>query len=292
MAPTSIIEDDWNSTVFDLWAEDSKEVGNSLWYIVGCLICITLLSIVLILYMIIPNLRCVRGYKTCFFLLGLITAYLGMLAMNLRTMVIPCQVQGYLYAFGIVISVFWLNVLCYDCYALFRSSGGNSAEKNRFAYSCLYGWGGPLALLLFTLFMERAKTVQETLRPNFSTWACYFIPNKTAEFLYFFLPVLLLMIIGIFFLLVGAYQARILHRVPRNVVRFDRSSDHERFLFTLRIFIATALTVTLNLASWVFAEALWLQWTSGICGYIMGVAIFLLCICNPEVTQWLAKRCC
>lgn len=35
MAPTSIIEDDWNSTVFDLSAEDTNEVVNSFWYIVG-----------------------------------------------------------------------------------------------------------------------------------------------------------------------------------------------------------------------------------------------------------------
>ncbi|EAT36976.1 AAEL010981-PA [Aedes aegypti] len=181
MAPSTIIEDDWNLTSFELQPEDLKEYDYNIWFILGCFIGIVLMSITLVTYMIIPNFRNVRGYKICFLLFGMIAIYCAHLAMNLRTTLIPCQAQGYFYAYAVVFSVFWLNVLCFDCFALFRSSEANSVEKNRFAYTCLYGWGGPAALALFSFYMERATTVDPNYKPNFSTWACFYHSKYTSS---------------------------------------------------------------------------------------------------------------
>nr|XP_029735846.1 G-protein coupled receptor Mth2 [Aedes albopictus] len=292
MAPVTIIEDDWNFTTTELQNVDLDVYGDNLWFILGCLLGIVLMSTALALHLIIPSLRNVRGYKICFLLFGMISIYVAHLVMNTRTTLIACQALGYFYAYSVMFSVLWLNVLCFDCFASFRSGGGNSAEKNRFAYTCLYGWGGPVALALFSVYMERATTIDPKFKPNFSTWSCVYHRNPTAEFLYYFLPLLILMISGLSFLIAGALRARTLRLVPRNVVRFDRSSDHRRFSFAFQLFLAVTVACVLDISSSVWYEIPWIYWVSSVYVYVLAILVFLICVCNSEVKQWFVQKCC
>ncbi|XP_062550726.1 probable G-protein coupled receptor Mth-like 1 [Armigeres subalbatus] len=293
MTPALIVKDEWTDMAFSQ-PEDHKlkQDVNNYWYTLGCLIGIVLMSFALIIHLMVPNFRNVRGYKICFLLLGMESIYFAHLAMNTQTTLISCQAQGYFYAYAVIFSVFWLNVLCFDCFALYRTRAGNSAEKNRFTYACLYGWGGPAVLALFSLFMERVTAVDRSFKPNFSTWACHYESNKTVEFLYYFLPLLMLMISGLVFLMTSVFRARVLRLVPRNVVRFDRSKDHKRLLFTLRLFVAVAVAYALDISSWLWNGIQWIQWVSSFYMYVLAIMIFLLCMCNSHVEQWFAEACC
>ncbi|XP_039444761.1 probable G-protein coupled receptor Mth-like 12 [Culex pipiens pallens] len=253
-------------------------------YILTGVCCILMMLIVLYLHIRIPQIRSIYGWALPSFLAGLITLYFSFVIMNSHVTVIPCSALGYMLGFSIIVCICWFNVMCYDCYAVF------SGRTRSLARYCLYGWGLPGAYLTICLALNNLNILEEKLKPPFTFWGCAIgNENQTADLLYFFLPMTLLMVVNGVLLVKTKLKVNKIVNQPEDTIRTDTKLDHERFGLTVLIFIAMIISFGLDMFSWAMEDYEWLYFMSNVSVYMLGVIIFFLFICNRHVDQWCGR---
>ncbi|KAK7871716.1 hypothetical protein R5R35_014003 [Gryllus longicercus] len=108
-----------------------------------------------------------------------------------------CSASAFMVQYFFLATFFWLNVMCFDLAWTFGrlSAQPPSAEgqRRRFLGYSLYAWGSPALITAATLALQYAAPQHLPLLPHIGARRCW-IDTKTAELLYYYLPVLLLLV--------------------------------------------------------------------------------------------------
>lgn len=81
--------------------------------------------------------------------------------------------------FWLLASFFWLNIMCID---MWRSVGNMQISKEsnmkKLILYCLYAWGCPCLILIFSLLADNFLPSDHPLRTGFGEETCWFRHNK------------------------------------------------------------------------------------------------------------------
>ncbi|XP_055537392.1 G-protein coupled receptor Mth2-like isoform X4 [Wyeomyia smithii] len=262
----------------------------------GIVLSIPFLVATLLIYVCIPELRNIHGKSLICYTLALTVTYIVLLFINFHSTVIPCSVLGYMLYFSVLVSFFWLNVMCIDIFWTFSSGVVMRNERKRFLYYSLYAFGSPVVILVLALIFDFTELVPEEYRPRFGEPSCFIHKNKWIEFVYFYLPLLILVVANLYFFVVTAIRIIRIQRATEAVLRNDSErhskfeKDRNRYGLYLRLFIVMGITWTFEIISWAAESENWFFYVADICNCLLGVIIFFLFVWKQRVRQLVAKR--
>ncbi|KAI9578793.1 hypothetical protein GQX74_009367 [Glossina fuscipes] len=271
---------------------DTKIVGNDRLrfkvYVIGLFTSCSFYALTLLVYLSISKLRNLPGKILICLVSNLLMAYfniaVGQLMPTANNNI--CFALAFFTYFCLMAAFSWMNVMCFDIWQTFGSSGGNkrSFEKDhnkRFLIYSVYGWGLPTIITVTTITLTKSNLLSESLRPNFGHGMCWFnckmeleitlresptndshlisdnVPSA-ANLLFFSGPLGILFLIN-FVLFV--MTLRYCNRVKREIFRMQSSNwakpilkrrffmEKERFAMNTRLFIAMGITWFLELLS-------------------------------------------
>uniref|UniRef100_A0A1Q3FLM5 Putative g-protein coupled receptor mth2 n=1 Tax=Culex tarsalis TaxID=7177 RepID=A0A1Q3FLM5_CULTA len=263
---------------------------------IGIIISIPFLLATLLIYACLPELRNIHGKSLICYVFSLTCTYLVILHLNMNWDLIPCEIVGYLFYFWVLVSFFWLNVMCFDIFWTFSSGVVIKNERKRFWYYSLYAWGSAMTLTAMLLIIEKTNLLPETIRPNIGIHRCFINSDKMIEFVYFYLIILLLVVLNVYFFVVTAVRIIRIQRATDAVLKQDSrrhskfEKDRYRFSLYLRLFVVMGITWTFELISWAIGENGYLFYVTDVCNCLLGVIIFFLFVWKKKVRQLALKR--
>ncbi|KAL9925817.1 G-protein coupled receptor Mth2 [Glossina fuscipes] len=286
---------------------DTKIVGNDRLrfkvYVIGLFTSCSFYALTLLVYLSISKLRNLPGKILICLVSNLLMAYfniaVGQLMPTANNNI--CFALAFFTYFCLMAAFSWMNVMCFDIWQTFGSSGGNkrSFEKDhnkRFLIYSVYGWGLPTIITVTTITLTKSNLLSESLRPNFGHGMCWFNYNvpSAANLLFFSGPLGILFLIN-FVLFV--MTLRYCNRVKREIFRMQSSNwakpilkrrffmEKERFAMNTRLFIAMGITWFLELLSIVFYDRKkMIFWAvSDSFNVLLGVFVFFIFVFKKRV---------
>ncbi|XP_062550724.1 G-protein coupled receptor Mth2-like isoform X3 [Armigeres subalbatus] len=268
----------------------------SITHSIGLILSIPFLIATLLIYACIPELRNIHGKSLICYIFALTNSFVVLLIMHFRSNIIPCEAQGYMLYFFVLVAFFWLNVMCFDIFWTFSSGVVIKNERKRFLYYSLYAWGCPLIAVVLVAVFENTELIVEHLRPGFGINNCWFYTDKMVQFLYLYLPLLVLIAANLYFFIVTAVRIIRVQRATEAALKNDSGRhnrfEHDRYRYTLylRLFIVMGVTWTFEILSWAMENSIWIFYVVDVCNCLLGVMIFFLFVWKQKVRKLVAKR--
>ena len=150
-------------------------------YPIGMIVSMPFLLATFFVYACIPELRNVHGKSLMCYVSGLTVGYISLIITNMASLkaeTSECITFGYLTYFAFLVSFFWLNVMCFDIWWTFRGVRTKGSERKKFIFYSIYGWGAPIILLSFAIFMDFSSAVPKKAKPRFGARRCLIIGKK------------------------------------------------------------------------------------------------------------------
>ncbi|XP_053674611.1 G-protein coupled receptor Mth2-like [Anopheles nili] len=279
--------------------ESNEELRYQL-YPVGMLLSVPFLLLTFFVYACIPDLRNMHGKSLMCYVLGLSVGYTALSLVQLQAFPgssLACVISGYVVYFSFMVSFFWLNVMCFDIYWTFKGvTGVRSSDTKKFLLYSLYAWGCPILLAATAVTADYTDIIPIYLRPQFGTTRCLFVDNKLIEFLYLYMPLLILVFMNVVFFLVTALRIYKIQRETSVVRRGDSKKhtkldyDRDRFGLYLRLFIVMGVTWSLEIISWAIDNNAWIFYVSDVCNCIQGFLIFALFVLKQKIKRLIYKK--
>uniref|UniRef100_A0A182PLA5 G-protein coupled receptors family 2 profile 2 domain-containing protein n=1 Tax=Anopheles epiroticus TaxID=199890 RepID=A0A182PLA5_9DIPT len=269
-------------------------------YPVGMLLSVPFLLLTFFVYACIPDLRNMHGKSLMCYVLGLSVGYTVLSMVQLR--VFPgfspsCVISGYIVYFSFMVSFFWLNVMSFDIYWTFKGvTGVRNSETKKFLLYSLYAWGCPILLVATAITADNTDILPIYLRPQFGTIRCLFVENKLIEFLYLYMPLLILVFMNVVFFVITALRIYKIQCETSVVRRGDSKrhtkldNDRDRFGLYLRLFIVMGVTWSLEIISWAVDNNAWIFYVSDVCNCIQGFLIFALFVLKQKIKRLIYKK--
>ncbi|XP_035786964.1 probable G-protein coupled receptor Mth-like 3 [Anopheles albimanus] len=159
----------------------------------------------------------------------------------------------------------------------------------------------PLILLSLILLFDHTELISYRLRPNVGEEGCFLKDEKLTQFLYLYLPLLILICTNIFFFIVTAIrfsrsvQTKILTMNDNSACQSKQDNDRYRFGLYLRMFFIMGITWSLEIISWLLADPKtaslpWEVYLLDVTNCLAGITIFYLFVCSGRVIKLLLKR--
>uniref|UniRef100_A0A182LY68 G-protein coupled receptors family 2 profile 2 domain-containing protein n=2 Tax=Anopheles culicifacies TaxID=139723 RepID=A0A182LY68_9DIPT len=264
------------------------------------LLSVPFLLLTLLVYACIPELRNMHGKSLMCYVLGLSVGYTVLSMVQLRVFPgssLSCVISGYIVYFSFMVSFFWLNVMSFDIYWTFKGvTGVRSSETKKFLFYSLYAWGCPIMLVLSALVADNTDILPPYLRPQFGTTRCLFVENKLIEFLYLYMPLLILVFMNVVFFVITALRIYKTQCETSVIRRGDSKrhtkldNDRDRFGLYLRLFIVMGVTWSLEIISWAVDNNAWIFYVSDVCNCIQGFLIFALFVLKQKIKRLIYKK--
>ncbi|XP_059216230.1 G-protein coupled receptor Mth2 isoform X2 [Stomoxys calcitrans] len=265
---------------------------------------IPFMVLTIVVYLAIPELRNQHGKSLVCYLLGLIVGYsllsIGTLNAHLDVTSIECKVIGYTSYYFFMAAFFWLNVISFDLWHNFRGTRGinRSLEKKRFIMYSMYSWGIPVVFLVVTWYMQEETNISPELQPGIGVQHCWINMNTWAGFIYFFTPIMFIIVANIIMFVMTALK---IHKVQREMARIMAREDSTRnlkkekdkFGLFLRLFLVMGVTWSLEIISYfVGPDSSWAKifYAADICNAVQGFLIFMLFVMKRKVKQLITNR--
>ncbi|XP_055537393.1 G-protein coupled receptor Mth2-like isoform X1 [Wyeomyia smithii] len=269
-------------------------------YPIGMLLSVPFLLVTFSVYACIPELRNMHGKSLMCYVFGLAVGYTVLSLVQMRIFegdTTPCKVTGYMVYFSFMVSFFWLNVMSFDIYWTFSGvRGAKSTERKKFALYSLYAWGCPVLIVTLALVMDHTELVPVNFRPQVGVKRCLLQEDKYVEFMYLYLPMLLLVFANVIFFVITAIRIIKIQRETSMIRRGDSKrhskldNDRDRFSLYLRLFIVMGVTWSLEVISWAVDNVAWIFYISDVCNCIQGFLIFMLFVWKQKVKRLIYKK--
>ncbi|XP_063383815.1 G-protein coupled receptor Mth2-like isoform X2 [Cydia fagiglandana] len=293
--------------------DDSKTLY--VMYASGLLLSAPFLLVTFLVYAFIPELRNLHGMCLMAYCAGLIVAYpfLAYLKMHSGTVGVGktgCVVIAFIVYYAFQSSFFWLNVMCFDIWRTFRTSGqtitqesqrgyrGGSSKKRheqrRFAMYGLYAWGVPLVLTALTAFMQFGQLPNYILKPGLGDMKCWFEDWKR-DLIYFFTPVLVLVLCNTILFSVTAHRIRSIKQETAILkssesARSDRlKKDKQRYGLYLKLFMVMGVNWSVELISFAVGGSNWYWVVVDLSNVMLGFFIFFIFVWKKKVRNLVRK---
>nr|QZD25057.1 GPCR24 [Spodoptera exigua] len=296
----------------DVVTDDSPIIYTA--YAIGLILSVPFLLATFLIYAFIPELRNLHGMCLMAYCGGLIVAYpfLAYLKLHIGRVGVEmtgCLVVAFIVYYAFQTSFFWLNVMCFDIWRTFRSyknfvknnsgyRGGSTnkrRERRRFLLYGLYAWGVPLILTGITAGMQFGDLPAHIIKPGFGTKRCWFV-DWVSDLVYFFVPVLILVICNVVFFTVTAYRIRSI-RQETAILKGAESSrsdklkkDKQRYGLYLKLFMVMGVNWTVELLSFAIGGSNLYWIITDISNIGLGVFVFLIFVWKKKVRNLVQKR--
>nr|XP_021185461.1 G-protein coupled receptor Mth2 isoform X2 [Helicoverpa armigera] len=299
----------------DVVTDDSPVLYTA--YAVGLILSVPFLLATFLIYAFIPELRNLHGMCLMAYCGGLIVAYpfLAYLKLHVGRVGVAmtgCLVVAFIVYYAFQTSFFWLNVMCFDIWRTFRSAtpcqmgcsshlgyrGGSTnkrRERRRFLLYGLYAWGVPLVLTGLTAAMQFSDLPNHIIKPGFGTKRCWFV-DWVSDLVYFFTPVLVLVVCNVTFFAVTAHRIRSI-RQETAILKGAESSrsdklkkDKQRYGLYLKLFMVMGVNWSVELISFAVGGSNWYWIVTDISNIGLGVFVFFIFVWKKKVRNLVQKR--
>ncbi|CAK1580414.1 unnamed protein product [Parnassius mnemosyne] len=272
-------------------------------YAVGLIVSIPFLLATFLVYAFIPELRNLHGMCLMAYCGGLIVAYTFLSYLKLHTgkvgvAMMGCYIIAFIVYYAFQTSFFWLNVMCFDIWRTFsgyRGSSNKRREKKRFALYGMYAWGVPVILTVATIAMQFADVPDNIITPGFAYRRCWF-DNWLSELVYFFTPVLVLVVCNVVLFSVTAHRIRSIKQETAILkgaesARSDKlTKDKQRYALYLKLFVVMGVNWTVEIISFSVGGSNWYWILIDISNIVLGLFIFLIFVWKRKVRNLVAKK--
>ncbi|CAL4059968.1 unnamed protein product [Meganyctiphanes norvegica] len=197
-----------------LW-HDVREVLYPVCHGISCIFVLLLFLLVAC----IPKLRKEDGRYQLFHAASLLVAFSVSLTLNLLSPLGylgdgACITLAFVMQFAFLSAFFWLNMMCFDVFRLFRNLVKNMSTPSSVATwkYMLYGLGGPLTITMITILIQFVApndgSIPGLMHPGIGEGRCWFKSNKEL-WLFFYGPITVLFLLNFIFLGMTYYYVRI-----------------------------------------------------------------------------------
>ncbi|XP_017001753.3 probable G-protein coupled receptor Mth-like 3 [Drosophila takahashii] len=254
-------------------------------------------------YLYVKKLRKLHGKCFICYMVALFMGY-ALLLINLWNVwdrpSIGCTTSGFMGYFFVMAAFFWLSVISLHLWvtiALPPDSVSRFLPEHRFRAYNIYSWGLALVLTGVVVLADNVN-LDKDWTPRMGTTQCWIYTGDNAAFLYFFGPMLLLIIFNIIMFILTAVRIVKVKKDVRNCAQPQQknkrlNSDKRTFTFFLRLFILMGLTWSLEIISFhvrqnelwgmIFQVADYLNWSQG-------TIIFVLFILKPSTLKLIKNQ--
>lgn len=264
--------------------------------LIGLSISIICLTLHLIAFALVPDLRNIPGCCMACLCGSLLAAFVSFLVgfdEYIRHSRGPCYAVAFSILFFMLSSLLWMNVMAFDvlksllnAVGKFRAISSKMTFKNFYVY-CLYAWGIGLMFASVAVISDNTPNFPEEYKPKFGNGTCWF-KQRNALLLFFAAPVFTLICMNVFFFGTCVYII-ISHTM--------KPTDPQRSMLKRNVTIYSRLAVIMGL-SWVFGllasllnhVVLWYIFV--ILNTLQGFFIFVAFTCTPKVKKYFVERLC
>ncbi|XP_059052162.1 G-protein coupled receptor Mth2-like [Achroia grisella] len=273
-------------------------------YAVGLMLSVPFLLVTFIVYAFIPELRNLHGLCLMAYCAGLIVAYIFLAYLKVQSgqmniAMTGCVVSAFIVYYAFQSSFFWLNVMCFDIWRTFSGYRGSSTSKRRetrrFTMYSFYAWGIPLLLTAVTASMQYANLPPGVIKPGFGDKRCWF-DNWLSELLYFFAPVLVLVVCNTVFFSVTAHRIRSIKQ-ETSILKGSKSTskdkmknDKQRYSLYLKLFMVMGINWSVELISFMVGGSNWYWVVIDISNIMLGFFIFMIFVWKKKVRNLIVRR--
>lgn len=253
---------------------------------IGLLISIACLLIHLIIYSLLPKLHNLPGKILICLSLSLLIAQMFFLlgAYDPYTSTWHCNMIGIIIHFSYLAAFFWMNVMAFDIYLTFCQTRSRSIHSHTFLKYSMYGWISPLLIIIAGLIMNYLYS-HSLYSPNYGKSICW-ISQKRGLFVFFALPLFVLLFINLILFFLTARSLLITTRETKMVNKF---SDKVRFFLYIKIALLLGLTWIFGfVATLTNVSFLWYPFI--IFNSLQGAFIFLSFTMKKKVFDYLRER--
>lgn len=254
------------------------------------IICLTLY---LIVFCLVPDLRNLSGRNLSSLCVSLIIVYFcfAIAPLQNQNSTDLCKVIAFIKYYGLLASFCWTGVIAFDIYQTIRNSLNALRHKNgpqttRFWVYSSICWLIPLLAVVFIWLIENGhfdETITDDFRPNFGkNKECWFSHRKSL-LIFFVLPVGLITVLNLIFFLLTSKN--LLLTTNRNKLKFSSTSNSKLdFNIYLRLFLLMGLTWMFGFLATYF-DKIYLWYLFTLFNTLQGVFIFIAFACKRNVMK-------
>ncbi|EZA60386.1 putative G-protein coupled receptor Mth-like protein [Ooceraea biroi] len=282
----------------------------------GVILSVLFLFATVVVYSILSELQTMHGYTLRAYSGALCITYIFLAVHQQYTLhqlgYTYCLIIAYFLTFLLTASFFWLNIMCFDIWWIFRqkthTSRGNMKRqrKRKFLYA-LYGWGCPFIFMFICTMIEFVLDVPKNfIRPNFCIRDHWF--DRSAR-IYFAWPFGIINVCNIFlFISTALTMAR--HKKDTDQLRSVENKCHNddkkchkkkanlnefacRFVMYLKLFFLMGITWVMEIDavnSWIFNLSEYLMYSIDMINALQGVIIFIIFVWKKKIRLSLMKK--
>ncbi|KAJ8731199.1 hypothetical protein PYW07_004363 [Mythimna separata] len=259
--------------------------------------------LVLLVYLLLPELRNLCGMILMAYVFSLFMAFL-LLA------VIQIKIHKTETCIGLTMSIYyfflatfcWMSVMSYDIWWTFRGYAKARAihrrgELFKFLMYALFAFGVPLLMTIGLYVLNSMKDDMRDLpwfvTPHVPEFGCFL--EGGVKLLYLYMPMLILIICNWIFYLMTAFN---IWRLSRGTAVLDSAAagnpqahrtQRHRFMVYLKLSVVMGLNWVLEIVSFRY-PGFQIWWISDAYNILIGLLIFLIFVCKKKILRKLCKR--
>ncbi|XP_045498639.1 G-protein coupled receptor Mth2-like [Colias croceus] len=286
-----ILEDEYQPPAYKTYYQTS-----------GLIISSIFLFLLFLVYCVLPELRNIGGMVLMAYVISLMGAFVSLTVMNLSTLrETDCIVITTFIYFFFLSAFTWMNVMSFDIWWTFRGYAKarpihRKGEKFKFCMYCLYAWGVPLSMSIGFVLINAAdlRDMPWFIQPNVPAFGCFI--NGGQQFVYLYIPMLILIICNWMFYLLTAFNIWRLSRGTARVLNSEAAGNpaahrtqKQRFMVYIKLSVIMGINWILEVIS-SFSPELNIWFVSDTYNLFIGVIIFLIFICKRSIYNKLLIR--
>ncbi|XP_039752851.1 G-protein coupled receptor Mth2-like [Pararge aegeria] len=275
------------------------ETGVKFYYRYYLMISCVFLALVLVVYIILPELRNLGGMILMAYTSSLMMGFV-LLAVMQSTQIPRCvELTGSIYFF-LLATFCWMNIMSIDIWWTFRGYAKarpihRRGKRVKFFIYCLYGYGLPGLMTIGLIVVNSADLshMPWIVQPLIGRTGC-FIQGKE-KMLYMYVPILILILCNWLFFLMTAHNIRRLMRgtAVLNSAAAGNAAAHQqqknRLFIYLKLSVVMGINWLLEVLSF-FAPELGLFEISDTYNLLIGFPIFIIFVCKKKIYKKLVAR--
>ncbi|XP_065201057.1 G-protein coupled receptor Mth2-like [Planococcus citri] len=207
-----------------------------------------------------------------------------------------CIIIAYSMQFSFIAAMFWLNVLCIDISETFKGYSSSSKfifpKKGRkyFILNSIYVWGASSIITVITMIADNTSILEKSFRPEFGVRYCWFY-GDTAKFIYFYLPVSVVLSYNLYLFLSTARQIIKLQRdsnrlfnqeSKRYVGTHNFKKETHKLMLYAKLFGLMGVTWIFEILSWAIGGPPYFWYVTDAINSLRGLFIFLIFCCKKK----------
>nr|XP_040579384.1 G-protein coupled receptor Mth2-like isoform X1 [Lepeophtheirus salmonis] len=200
-----------------------------------------------------------------------------------------CQIVGYIQQFSFLVSFTFMTLMSSEIFMKMKSLTSTNSQK-RFTIQRLIGYGVPLIITVITITVELTAPECSKFKPRFGEKQCFFA-GKEAIFLYFNIPILIMLLINTIMFFGTVMTILKVQRAAKSYFKNQRESL-DRFALFMKLFLGMGIIWIFEIlakgTSGIVPQEVW--YFTDILNMLQGFYVFLIFVCKRNVIEVILKK--